>query len=284
MLGLVAPNNYRKGYVMSKDDDTKTDVGSPNIYQRLQSVMRDVGFMEREQTKNLKYPTISHSTVTAKLQPALLAHGVFLEPTTLSCETQQVERQTYKGITKTYRTDVEVVLRWINIDKPDEWVQGVWWGSGLGDDGKTPAAAYSFAIKSGVLKTLCIPTGDDEEQYNAKQPQTPQDAPESTNDPSARVSQAENDVGEHREPRTDNEYPESMMYTVAKKAIGEMCQRHNVEPGAGTAWIQGQYKGKSLEDMKDDEALVLEVMTRMTDEFIPAYILERKRINEENGK
>lgn len=136
--------------------------------------------------------------------------------------------------------------------------------------GSTSSYARKYALNGLFAIDDCKDA--DTNEYRANDHQTPEDATQTTNASDTGAVQAESDG-----------YPDKMMYTVAKKAIQDMCQRNKVEPGAGTTWIQGQYQGRTLEDMKDDEAMVLEVMTRMTNEFIPAHIAERNRVNETNN-
>lgn len=124
-----------------------------NIYQRLNAVMKAVGYVQKEDKKvNNQYTFVSHDAVTAAVRPFLIEHGIVMMTDVKEC------RQDGN------RTEAIVVLRFVNIDKPEDQVGITCFGYGIDPQDKGPGKAVSYAVKYGILKTLCLETGDDPER------------------------------------------------------------------------------------------------------------------------
>lgn len=123
-----------------------------NIYQRLADVMRAVSYVQKEDKKvNNQYTFVSHDAVTAKLRPALLENGIATVAT--------VKEHKQDG----NRTEVTILVRFVNVDKPEECVEVESFGYGIDPQDKGPGKAVSYAFKYALLKTFCLETGDDPE-------------------------------------------------------------------------------------------------------------------------
>lgn len=128
-----------------------TDTKQKNIYQRLAAAMENVTYIQKANTKatGLKYNVVTHDAVTAKVRPALLAEGIVYHPFS------QIVRQNGN------RTEVEMVVRFVNIDSPDDFIDIPTFGYGIDNQDKGPGKAISYAVKYALLKTLGLETGDD---------------------------------------------------------------------------------------------------------------------------
>jgi hypothetical protein len=122
-----------------------------NIYQRLAAAMEKVTYVQKDNTKakGLKYNVVTHDAVTAKVRPALLAEGIVYHP--LSQKVSQNGN----------RTEVEMVIRFVNIDNPEDHIDVPTFGYGIDQQDKGPGKAVSYAVKYALLKTLGLETGDD---------------------------------------------------------------------------------------------------------------------------
>lgn len=124
-----------------------------NIYQRLAEVMKAVSYVQKEDKKvNNQYTFVSHDAVTAKLRPALIENGI-MPIVTVKSSAQDGNR-----------TEVTILVRFVNIDKPDEFVEVESFGYGIDPQDKGPGKAVSYAFKYALLKTFCLETGDDPER------------------------------------------------------------------------------------------------------------------------
>ena len=120
-----------------------------NIYQRLHAAMQDVKYVQKEKKSGMQYSTVSHDSVTAKVRPVLVEHGIVYHPTELE--------HWQNG----NRTEVRLTLRFVNIDKPDEYIDVPGLGYGVDNQDKGPGKAISYAVKYCLLKALGLETGDD---------------------------------------------------------------------------------------------------------------------------
>lgn len=124
-----------------------------NIYQRMLAIMADVGYVQKEnKTINNQYRFVSHDAVTAKIRVALIRHGVLAVPSI-------IKRERDGNI-----TEIDIVVKYINVDNPVEIVEAVSSGSGIDKQDKGIGKAMSYAVKYNLLKTFCLETGDDPER------------------------------------------------------------------------------------------------------------------------
>ncbi|KKL89209.1 hypothetical protein LCGC14_1916930, partial [marine sediment metagenome] len=125
---------------------------SRNLHQRLHAAMKEVKYIQKDIRIKLKsgsYKVISHDAVTAKVRPALLKQGIIYYPM------EMVRSQNGN------RTEVDLKVRFANIDDPGDFIDvpGIGYGVDSGDKG--PGMAVSYAVKYCLLKALGLETGDD---------------------------------------------------------------------------------------------------------------------------
>jgi len=124
-----------------------------NIYKRMHSVMKAVGYVQKEEKKvNGQYTFVSHDAVTAKIRPALIENGIITVP--------RVVRWAQDG----NRTEANVEVDFVNIDKPEEKITVPMFGFGIDPQDKGPGKAISYAVKYALLKAFSLETGDDPEK------------------------------------------------------------------------------------------------------------------------
>jgi len=122
---------------------------SKNVYQRLAEAMREVTYIEKAAKGGMPYRAVMHDAVTAKVRPALLEAGIVYHPANLS----------YKQDGN--RTEVELTLRFVNIDDKADFFDVPSLGYGNDGQDKGPGKAISYAVKYGLLKAMGLETGDD---------------------------------------------------------------------------------------------------------------------------
>lgn len=126
-----------------------TEADSRNIHQRLHAAMQAVKYIQKEQKNGMKYTIVSHDAVTAKVRPQLVEQGIVYYP--VSIHREQVGN----------RTEVDLVLRFVNIDDPADFIEVAGIGYGIDSQDKGPGKAVSYAVKYCLLKALGLETGDD---------------------------------------------------------------------------------------------------------------------------
>ena len=124
-------------------------VKSLSLVQRLHAAMNTVTYVQKDKPSGLRYSIVSHDAVTAKVRPALHTNGI------IYFVTDMVHVQSGN------RTEVNLVVRFCNIDDKDDYIDVASMGYGLDAQDKGPGKAISYAVKYALLKTLGLETGDD---------------------------------------------------------------------------------------------------------------------------
>jgi hypothetical protein len=126
-----------------------------NIYQRVLAVMSELSYVQKgDKTVNNQYRFVGHDAVSEAIHPMLVKHGIAMIPS--------VSGWKQDG----NRTEVDVTVSFINVDKPEDRFEVQTFGFGVDQQDKGPGKAVSYATKYAVLKTFVLETGDDPEKDN----------------------------------------------------------------------------------------------------------------------
>jgi ERF superfamily len=126
-----------------------------NIYQRINSVMKEVDYIQKENKKvNGQYTFVSHDAVTGRLHEPMARFGIVMVPSI--CELQQDGN----------RTQVKMEISFVNADSPEDKITLVQYGYGIDQQDKGIGKAQSYAVKYALLKLFGLETGDDVEKDN----------------------------------------------------------------------------------------------------------------------
>jgi len=129
-----------------------------NVYQRILNIMADIDYIQKGSAKvNGQYAFVSHDQVTAKIHPLLVKHRVLMIPTVKS------------HIQEGNRTVLDLMVHFVNVDKPEDQFSINTFGYGVDTSDKGPGKALSYAFKIACLKAFCLETGEDSDnEVNAK--------------------------------------------------------------------------------------------------------------------
>lgn len=141
-----------------------------NIYEKLSKITMEIATV----AKNLQvetgvgkgYKAVSEGDVLAAVKPIEAKYGVYSFPAIrrIVDSGEIVTTKTYKGElqeSKRLFLRVETVYRFVNIEKPDEYVDVTVYGDGVDTQDKAPGKAMTYADKYALLKAYKIQTGDD---------------------------------------------------------------------------------------------------------------------------
>ena len=121
-----------------------------NIFERLNAVQQEVKYIQKEQKQGMRYSIVSHDSVTAKVRPAMVKHGVVYWPNEI------YYRQNGN------RTEAHIVVRFQSVNKEkSDFIDVASLGYGIDPQDKGPGKAISYAVKYALLKVLGLETGDD---------------------------------------------------------------------------------------------------------------------------
>lgn len=145
-----------------------------NIFQRMSAVTNEL----RRVAKNLNvgvgqssYKAVGEADVLDAVKPLEEKYGIYSYPIsrrTINNEILENESIDYKTkekvIKKQFFMRVETVYRFVNMDKPEEYIETTTYGDGMDSQDKSPGKAMTYADKYALLKGYKIVTGDDPDQ------------------------------------------------------------------------------------------------------------------------
>jgi hypothetical protein len=147
-----------------------------NIYEKLSEITAEISAV----AKNLevgfganRYKAVGEADVLRAVKPIEKKHGVYSYPYSREViESGTMEKENSKGgKTVSLFMRVKTVYRFVNLEKPDEYVDIVTFGDGVDSQDKAPGKAMTYGDKYALLKAYKIVTGDDPDQ-NASEPQS----------------------------------------------------------------------------------------------------------------
>lgn len=140
-----------------------------NIYQKMSAVTAELQTVAKNLTvstgKNNTYKAVSERDIIDAVKPIEVKHGIYSFP----CDRQVIESQTleseYNGNKKTtFFSRIRVTYRFVNVDKPDEFIDMVTFAEGIDAQDKGSGKAMTYADKYALMKAYKISTGDDPDQ------------------------------------------------------------------------------------------------------------------------
>lgn len=133
-----------------------------NIYQKLIEVRKAVPFLQKDAT-GAQYKYNSSSQVIAAVREKLDEMGLLLITELVShnllSETIEFMDKEKPKKTTTYFTEVDLVMTWVNAEKPEEQIKIPWYAQGVDIAGeKGVGKALTYGEKTFMLKQFNIAT------------------------------------------------------------------------------------------------------------------------------
>ena len=146
------------------------DVKEMNIYEKMSAITAEIGVVEKnlnvKVNSNSSYKAVSERDVLDAVKPIEQKYRVYSYPANrkiVNCDVLTKETE-YNGTitrTNTLFMRVETVYRFVNIDKPDEFIETTVYGDGLDTGDKASGKAMTYADKYALMKAYKLSTGDD---------------------------------------------------------------------------------------------------------------------------
>lgn len=146
------------------------DVKEMNIYEKLSAITAEIGVVEKnlnvKVSSNSSYKAVSERDVLDAVKPIEQKYRVYSFPANRKIIDRDVltKETEYNGTitrTNTLFMRVETVYRFVNIDKPDEFIETTVYGDGLDTGDKASGKAMTYADKYALMKAYKLSTGDD---------------------------------------------------------------------------------------------------------------------------
>ena len=149
---------------------TFEDIEKLNIYEKLSAITEEIGVVEKELevkvNKTSSYKAVSERKVLDAVKPIERKYRVYSYPVkreVIDRDTLVKESEYNGNITKTNTLfmRIETTYRFVNLDKPDEYIETTVYGDGLDTGDKAPGKAMTYADKYALMKAYKLSTGDD---------------------------------------------------------------------------------------------------------------------------
>ena len=146
------------------------DVKEMNIYEKMSAITAEIGVVEKnlnvKVNSNSSYKAVSERDVLDAVKPIEQKYRVYSYPANRKIVDRDVltKETEYNGTitrTNTLFMRVETVYRFVNIDKPDEFIETTVYGDGLDTGDKAAGKAMTYADKYALMKAYKLSTGDD---------------------------------------------------------------------------------------------------------------------------
>lgn len=147
-----------------------------NIFEKMSAITSELTTV----AKNLSvgegrssYKAVGEADVLAAVRPLEVKHGVYSYPVNREIVSEQImeTEKEYKGnITKSQKQfmRVKTTYRFVNMEKPEEYLDMVSYGDGVDPQDKAPGKAMTYSDKYALLKAYKIITGDDPDQFKSE--------------------------------------------------------------------------------------------------------------------
>ena len=149
-----------------------------NIFQRMLAITAELQTVAKnltvQQTKTSSYKAVSERDILDAVKPLEEKHGVYSYPLKRTIlESHMLESEsTYNGTTTkktTFMTRIETVYRFVNVDKPEEYIDTTTFAEGIDTQDKGSGKAMTYGDKYALMKAYKISTGDDPDQDASKE-------------------------------------------------------------------------------------------------------------------
>ena len=139
-----------------------------NIYEKLSKITSEISTVAKNlsvEAGKSSYKAVGEADVLAAVKPIEAKYGVYSYPYKRQViDSGEIVSTTKYGDRKQLYLRVETVYRFVNVEKPEEYVEITTYGDGVDTQDKAPGKAMTYADKYALLKAYKIQTGDDPDQ------------------------------------------------------------------------------------------------------------------------
>lgn len=140
-------------------------VDKPNIYQRINAVMKSVTYVQKD-SQIQGYKAVTHDQVVSVARAAMVENGIVLS---VSLVESHFDEAVNGAKMRMYRATYDVVFT--SADDPSSQIIERIEAHALDNGDKAPGKCCTYAVKTAVLKVLWLETGEnDESRADARNP------------------------------------------------------------------------------------------------------------------
>lgn len=144
-----------------------------NIFEKMSAITAELQTVAKnltvQTTKTSSYKAVSERDILDAVKPLEAKYGIYSYPVSRTIlESNMLESESeYQGkVTKktTFMTRIETVYRFVNIEKPDEYIETTTFAEGIDTQDKGSGKAMTYGDKYALMKAYKISTGEDPDQ------------------------------------------------------------------------------------------------------------------------
>jgi len=152
-----------------------------NIYEKMLKATEEIGVVAKnlniEAGRGKSYKAVSERDIIDAVKPIEVKYGIYSYPVARELvESEKLESEGYDGkIKTTFYTKLKTVYRFVDIAKPEDYIDITSYAVGMDSGDKGDGKAMTYADKYALMKAYKISTGDDpdkepspEERYKKK--------------------------------------------------------------------------------------------------------------------
>lgn len=144
-----------------------------NIFEKMSAITMEISTVAKNLEVgygNNRYKAVSEGDVLAAVKPVESKHGIYSYPVKRAViDSGVLENATVNGVKKSLWLRVETIYRFVNIEKPEEFIEITTYGDGVDSQDKATGKAMTYSDKYALLKAYKIMTGDDPDQYASEE-------------------------------------------------------------------------------------------------------------------
>lgn len=144
-----------------------------NLFEKMAAITAELGTVAKNLSvsagKNQSYKAVGERDVLDAVKPLEAKYKVYSYPAYReTLESEQLESESnYNGnVTKrtTFYTRIKTVYRFVNVEKPEEYLETTVFSVGMDSQDKGDGKAMTYGDKYALMKAYKISTGDDPDQ------------------------------------------------------------------------------------------------------------------------
>lgn len=147
-----------------------------NIYEKMSAITAELTAVAKNLTVGIgksSYKAVGEADVLAAVKPIEAKNGVYSYPVKREIIKDDVmtTKSEYNGNVTEKQSQflrISVTYRFVNTEKPDEYIDITSYGDGVDSQDKAPGKAMTYADKYALLKAYKIITGEDPDQHGSE--------------------------------------------------------------------------------------------------------------------
>ena len=140
------------------------EIKDMNLFEKLSNISNEIKNVDKDLNVCGKYNAVSEGNVLKEVKVAEYKYRVYSYPCNRSVIESGIVETSSSSDKKTFWERIETIYRFVNIDKPSEYIDITTYGDGFDNQDKSVGKAMTYADKYALLKAYKIITGDDPDQ------------------------------------------------------------------------------------------------------------------------